>query len=98
MRPTARAVVWPSGLVATLRVTYTDDDEGTIIYAKAQLSSDLDVELRRFAAADPRFPNYSTGDQFLTNEQFRNLVELGRRAAEQSLAALRTAQTAPTSG
>ena len=62
----------PLGLVATLPVTYRGPGDGTsqgvIYYAKAQVAQDLDIELRRFAKDDRRFPNYSTGDQFLTVE------------------------------
>ena len=53
---------------------------GTIYYAKAQLASDLDVTLRRYAKADPTFPNYSTARLFLGDDQFRSLVALGRAA------------------
>jgi hypothetical protein len=77
----------PGGLVATLAVTYRGAGEetfgGTIHYAKAQVASSLDIALRRFAKADRRFPNYSTGDQFLRDEQFRQLVELGRAAGDE---------------
>ncbi len=76
----------PGGLVATLAVTYRGTGEetytGAIYYAKAQVASSLDIALRRYAAADRRFPNYSTGDQFLRDEQFRQLVELGRAAGD----------------
>jgi hypothetical protein len=76
----------PGGLVATLAVTYHGTGEetstGAIYYAKAQVASSLDIALRRYAAADRRFPNYSTGDQFLRDEQFRQLVELGRAAGD----------------
>jgi hypothetical protein len=82
IRPSDGAL--PTGLVATLEVTYKgpggETYTGTIHYAKAQLASSLDIALRRFAKVDRRFPNYSTGDQFLSNEQFANLVELGRVA------------------
>ncbi len=77
----------PGGLVATLAVTYRGPGEetftGTIHYAKAQVASTLDISLRRYAKADRRFPNYSTGDQFLRDEQFRQLVELGRAAGDE---------------
>jgi hypothetical protein len=77
----------PGGLVATLAVTYRGTGEetctGSIYYAKAQVASSLDIALRRYAAADRRFPNYSTGDQFLRDEQFRQLVELGRAAGDE---------------
>jgi hypothetical protein len=61
---------------------------GRIVYAKAQLSSDLDIALRRYAKADRHFPHYSTGNQFLTDEQFANLVALGRAAGANVAAAL----------
>nr|MBA3289244.1 hypothetical protein [Acidimicrobiia bacterium] len=74
----------PGGVLATLRVTYRNPDgttsTGTILFAKAQLAGNLDIALRRFAKADPRFPDYSTGDQFLSDAQFAALVDLGRAA------------------
>jgi hypothetical protein len=83
----AGSAALPGGLVATLAVTYRGPGEetfaGTIHYAKAQVASSLDIALRRYAKADRRFPNYSTGDQFLRDEQFRQLVELGRAAGDE---------------
>jgi hypothetical protein len=82
----------PKCSVTTLRVRYTAPRRepgtgaaeagptGTIVYAKAQLAADLDINLRRYAKADPTFPNYSTVRLFLRDEQFRNLVALGRAA------------------
>ncbi|MEO6124219.1 MAG: hypothetical protein ABIR32_10960 [Ilumatobacteraceae bacterium] len=82
---TGAAGALPTGIVATLRVSYWDEQmqttfDGVIHYAKAQLASDLDIGIRRYAKSDPRFPNYSTGNQFLTNEQFSELVSLGHEA------------------
>ena len=84
---TGAAGALPAGIVATLRVTYWDDRmettfDGVIHYAKAQLASGLAIDLRRYAKSDPRFPNYSTGNQFLTNEQFGELVSLGHEAGD----------------
>ena len=53
-----------------------------IVYAKAQVSDTTPPSLRQFAAADPRFPDYSTGDQFLTGDQFDRLVEFGSHMAD----------------
>jgi hypothetical protein len=84
---TAGPSALPGGLVASLAVTYRGAGEesytGTIYYAKAQVASTLDIALRRYAKADRRFPDYSTGDQFLRDEQFRHLVELGRAAGDE---------------
>ncbi len=82
----------PKYSVTALRVRYTSPrrdsatgaaepgPEGTIFYAKAQLASDLDVTLRRYAKVDPTFPNYSTARLFLGDDQFKSLVALGRAA------------------
>lgn len=79
----------PKSTVAAIHVNYVpstaapDDatatpERGLILYAKAQLAADLAVDLRRFSKSDPKFPNYSTASLFLTQDQFKNLVELGR--------------------
>jgi hypothetical protein len=72
----------PLDCVATGRVTHADGSIGRIIYAKAQISDAAPVELRQFAAANPPFPDYSTGDQYLTEEEFDMLVALGEHLAE----------------
>jgi hypothetical protein len=77
---------YPVGVVATLDVEYRDGTTGRIIYAKAQMASSLGLALRQFAKQDPLFPNYSTGDQFLTDDQFEKLVELGRAAGKEAAA------------
>jgi hypothetical protein len=78
----------PRAAVASFRVNYLPvgggptPEPGVILYAKAQLAQDLDVRLRRFAKADPKFPNYSTAHLFLTDDQYENLVELGSAAGQ----------------
>lgn len=56
---------------------------GTIYYVKLQPSLDQSPQLRQFANADPRFPNYSTANQLLNDQQFSFLLlagcEAGRR-------------------
>ena len=53
-----------------------------IRYAKLQATQDMDKRLRRFAIADPKFPMYSTLRQFLSPQQFKNLVRIGRFAGQ----------------
>ncbi|MDQ6695951.1 MAG: hypothetical protein M3Z46_00650, partial [Actinomycetota bacterium] len=60
---------------------------GTIIYLQARVWPSADLSLRAYAAEDPLFPNYSTGNQLLSERQFRHMVDLGRCAAEQALGA-----------
>lgn len=48
-----------------------------LLYGRNQLCETAPHELVQFAATDPVFPNYSTGDQFLTDAQFAALVALG---------------------
>lgn len=78
--------------VHTLHVRYTAPDGGgtcgTIVHAKAQAGAEIPVGLRRFAAGDRRFPMYPTGDQFLTDEQFAKLVELGEHVGGRARRAL----------
>lgn len=55
---------------------------GTIYYLKLQPSLDQSRPLREFAAADPRFPNYSTANQLLDDQQFSFLLLAGAQAGE----------------
>jgi hypothetical protein len=52
------------------------------LYGRSQLSERAPHELTQFGAADPRFPDYSTGDQYLTDDQFAALVRLGAHVGE----------------
>jgi hypothetical protein len=73
----------PSTAHFVLPVSYDDPDSAptaTIIYIRAVVFNKLSASLTAFAAEDPKFPNYSTGDQFLTDTQFNNLVQYGREA------------------
>jgi hypothetical protein len=77
----------PPGRPATahflLPVCYDQADAeptATIVYIRAVVFTKLEASLTAFAAEDPKFPNYSTGNQFLTDTQFNNLVEFGREA------------------
>ena len=42
-------------------------------------------DLIAYGLEDLRFPHYSTGDQFLTEEQYRRLVLFGRAATRTAL-------------
>lgn len=55
---------------------------GTIYYAKLQISADMNKKLRLFAKEDPKFPTYSTLNQFLSDRQFAALVTAGNHAGE----------------
>jgi hypothetical protein len=74
--------------------TYRDEhgaDRGetvTILHIRPVVYPTLSDELVGFAAEDNNFPHYSTGNQFLTDTQFRHLVQYGRQAMLDSLADL----------
>lgn len=95
----------PRAAVALFKVNYLPPDgsppgtpappPGMILYAKAQLAEDLDIGLRRFAKADPRFPHYSTAHLFLSDDQYDKLVELGRAAGKRVSEMLSTMASAP---
>ncbi len=80
----------PLDCVTTGLVTYDDGTTTELVYAKAQISDRAPVDLRQFAAAHPPFPDYSTGDQFLREEEFDALVELGEHLAARIAAAIAT--------
>ena len=71
----------PLDCVTTGTITYADGTEGQLVYAKAQISDEAPVDLRQFAAANPPFPDYSTGDLFLNKDEFDALVALGNHLA-----------------
>lgn len=50
---------------------------GTLIYGRYQVSDAASASLLQYAAADTRFPNYPTSDQFLDENEHRQLVALG---------------------
>jgi hypothetical protein len=75
----------PRSAHTVLKVAYFDADgefegEGEIIHLAAVLSEELPVELVAFSLEDPAFPHYSTGNQFLSEKQFRSLVQFGQAA------------------
>jgi len=78
----------PLDCVAAGIVTYADGTTAQLVVAKAQISDSAPVELRQFAAAHPPFPDYSTGDQFLDEEEFDMLVALGEHLADRVRVAL----------
>lgn len=82
-------ILWPEHDVpqdcittGTARFRDGTDDETSIVYVKAQVSDATPAPLRQFAASDPQFPDYSTGDQFLTEEQWDRLAEFGEHMAD----------------
>lgn len=62
-----------------------DKFEGKLYYIKAGVAKGSGIELRSFGVRDKTFPRYSTGDQFLSDEEFVNLVELGYEAASEGV-------------
>jgi hypothetical protein len=69
----------PATCATTGTIRYPDATRGVLVYGRYQICATSDPELIRFAAENPPFPNYSTGDQFLTEAEFTNLVKLGEQ-------------------
>ena len=79
----APAEALPKTAIASWPIVYADRAEpGRLLYAKAQVSADADLELQRFAKTDRKFPNYSTAKQNLKDGQFRALVSMGKQAGK----------------
>jgi|GEM_PF-1247661 len=51
--------------------------KGQLIYIKTSLTGDEPVDIREYAAANPDFPQQSTGDQFFDEAQFESYRKLG---------------------
>jgi hypothetical protein len=60
-------------------------DVGTIIYGRYQLSEIAPPELLQFRGTHPKFPSYSTADQYLDEDEHLQLVALGEHVAERIL-------------
>lgn len=69
---------------------------GRIYLIKLEVSLDMPVKVRAFANSDPKFPNYSTGNQLLDDQQFVFLLLAGHRAAENAIARMTLAGDWPT--
>ena len=54
--------------------------DGRILYANLRIAADQPLNVRRFSRSDPKFPHYSTGDQFLDDQQFAFLIAAGKDA------------------
>ncbi len=61
--------------------------QGTLIVLKAALTTDLPVDVLRYAASHPDFPNESTADQFFSERQFEAYRETGYAACRDMLKA-----------
>ncbi|MFD0349959.1 hypothetical protein ACFQ0M_35895 [Kitasatospora aburaviensis] len=55
---------------------------GTLVVVQAVLTPDMPYELHAYAAANPAFPNDSTGDQWFDHRQFDAYQTLGRHLGE----------------
>lgn len=80
----------PLDCVTTGRVTHADGSVGQLVYAKAQVSDRTPLDVRQFAATNPPFPDYSTGDQYLRVDEFDALVAFGEHLADRIAVALAT--------
>jgi hypothetical protein len=58
---------------------------GRLIFVKAVICDRTPDDVLAYANTDRDFPDYPTGDQFLTDEQFMALVGLGRSATKNAL-------------
>ncbi len=87
----APTTAMPDGAQHVLPVEYRDADgitvigHGTVVYVGAALFASAPDDLLAYGLEDTRFPHYSTGDQFLTEVQFRRLADFGVAATEAAL-------------
>jgi hypothetical protein len=55
-----------------------DCPTGWLYYGKAMLAQDSPINTLSFSLRDRIYPRYPTYDQFLTEDEFMNLVRLGQ--------------------
>jgi hypothetical protein len=68
-----------------LSVTYDGGRTGKIVYLAAEMYTECVTSLRAFGNEDNEFPHYSTGNQFLSDDRFVNLVKFGRSLCDRAL-------------
>jgi len=81
---------------ALARVTYADEPAAPprwLLYVKPTLTGDEPLDVRQYAAANPRFPQQTTADQFFDEAQWESYRKLGEHIAEQILGTSRTDRT-----
>ena len=71
---------------AVADISYPDGTTGKILYVKAAVMAKTSLPILRYASADVTFPHYSTGDQFLTDDELHHLMQLGYESVEAALA------------
>ncbi len=81
----------PGGIASTLKfaqcshvtgvVNYPDGTKGTLVILKSAMTNRLPIDVLRYAANNPAFPNESTADQFFDERQFEAYREAGYAAA-----------------
>lgn len=81
------------------RIVYPDQPPGVLIYLKPTLCRDArePVDVRTYAAVNPRFPHQTTVDQFFDESQFEAYRQLGEHQGDRCLVleARRLPKTAP---
>jgi predicted acylesterase/phospholipase RssA len=71
------------------RILYPDQPPGVLIYLKPTLCRDArePVDVRTYAAVNPRFPHQTTVDQFFDESQFEAYRQLGEHQGDRCLEA-----------
>ena len=81
--PAEDGIVAHNHMLGTVR--YRDGHTATILYVKGAVARTSSLAVQRYAAGDRTFPNYSTGNQMLTDRQLTFLVRLGDEAMAAAL-------------
>lgn len=67
----------PSRNFAWGTITRPSGETAKLLYVKAAVAESTPLDLQRFKSEDPKFPNYATSDQFLSDREFTSLAKLG---------------------
>jgi hypothetical protein len=63
------------------RITYANGSRGSLIYLKASMTGDEDIDVQQYFAGHHAFPHETTGDQFFAEDQFESYRRLGHHIA-----------------
>jgi len=64
------------------RILYANGSLGYLVYLKASLTGDEEVDIEQYRASHPQFPHEPTSDQFFAEDQFESYRRLGHHIAE----------------
>ena len=77
LRPNGAGITKKHASLGFVYYDNSDEPESVILYLKATRTGDEDLDILKYAAENPTFPNESTGNQFFDEPQWESYRRLG---------------------